>query len=167
MTTPSPKNRKTICNSHSLFTLPFLGTDIDIHKKGVSSTHFWEEPLFFLKSGTLIFVLLGIIITDGCLHSGFALGSLCLRSGFALAPLLRVEEKSIQNGMKKTSSLYKVRAERACSLCRAKQRHGVTLYMVRAERACSLCRAKQRHEVISPLALRRFRVGANAAYGRM
>ena len=40
-------------------------------------------PLFFLKSGTLIFVLSGIIITDGCLHFAFALGSLCLRSGFA------------------------------------------------------------------------------------
>ena len=85
-------------------------------------------PLFFLKSGTLIFVLLGIIITEGRFHSAFVLGSLCLRSGFALAPLLRVETKSIQNGMKKTSTLYKVRAERACSLCRAKQRHEVTLY---------------------------------------
>ena len=60
-------------------------------------------PLFFLKSGTLIFVLLGIIITEGRFHSGFALGSLCLRSWFALAPLLRVEGKSIQNGMKETS----------------------------------------------------------------
>ena len=57
-------------------------------------------PLFFLKSGTLIFVLLGIIITEDCFHSGFALGSLCLRSGFALAPLLRVEGKSVQNGIK-------------------------------------------------------------------
>ncbi len=38
---------------------------------------------FFLKSGTLIFGFFGIIITDGCLHSGFALPSLCLRSGFA------------------------------------------------------------------------------------
>ena len=45
-------------------------------------------PLFFLKSGTLIFDFFGIIITDGghilpsfCLRSGFALGSLCLRSG--------------------------------------------------------------------------------------
>ena len=57
-------------------------------------------PLFFLKSGTLIFVLLGIIITEGRFHSGFALGSLCLRSGFALAPLLRVEAKSVQNEIK-------------------------------------------------------------------
>ncbi len=35
---------------------------------------------FFLKNGTLFFVYLGIIITDGCLHSGFALGSLWVRS---------------------------------------------------------------------------------------
>ena len=47
-------------------------------------------------------------------------------------------------------TLHKVRAERACSLCRAEQRHEVTLHKVRAERACSLCRAKQRHEVTSP-----------------
>ena len=40
-------------------------------------------PLFFLKSGTLIFVLLGIIITDGCLHFAFALPSLWVRSAFA------------------------------------------------------------------------------------
>ena len=37
-------------------------------------------PLFFLKSGTLIFVLLGIIITEGRFHSGFALGSFWVRS---------------------------------------------------------------------------------------
>ena len=48
---------------------------------------------------------------------------------------------------KNTQTLHKVRAERACSLCRAKQCHEVTLHKVRAERACSLCRAKQRHEV--------------------
>ena len=63
----------------------------------------------------------------------------------------KVEARCIQNGMKKSSTVYKVRAERACSLCRAKQRHEVTLYKVRAERACSLCRAKQRHEVTSPI----------------
>ena len=84
---------------------------------------------------------------------GFVLGSLCLRSGFALGSLLRVEAKRSQKGMKKTSMLYKVRAERACSLCRAEQRHGVTLYKVRAERALSLCRAEQRHEVPSPIRL--------------
>ena len=78
---------------------------------------------FFLKSGTLIFGFFGIIITDGCLHSGFALPPLWVRSAFALGSLLRVEAKWIQNGMKKTSTMYKVRAERACSLCRAKQRH--------------------------------------------
>ena len=61
-------------------------------------------PLFFLKSGTLIFVLLGIIITDGCLHFAFVLPSFWVRSGFALATLLRVEAKGIQNGMKKTST---------------------------------------------------------------
>ena len=37
-------------------------------------------PLFFFKNGILIFVLLGIIIADGCFHSGFALGSLWVRS---------------------------------------------------------------------------------------
>ena len=37
-------------------------------------------PLFFLKSGTLIFDFFGIIITDDCLHSAFALPSLWLRS---------------------------------------------------------------------------------------
>ena len=40
--------------------------------------------MFFLKSGTLIFVLFGIIITDVRLtfwvRSAFALGSLCLHS---------------------------------------------------------------------------------------
>ena len=40
--------------------------------------------MFFLKSGTLIFVLFGIIITDGRLtlwvRSGFALPSLWVRS---------------------------------------------------------------------------------------
>ncbi len=43
-----------------------------------------ERSAFFLKSGTLIFVLFGIIITDVRLtfwvRSAFALGSLCLRS---------------------------------------------------------------------------------------
>ena len=42
------------------------------------------ECVFFLKCGTLFFVLFGIIITDGRLtlwvRSAFALGSLCLRS---------------------------------------------------------------------------------------
>ena len=37
-------------------------------------------PLFFFKNGTLLFVLLGIIIADGCFHSGFALPSLWVRS---------------------------------------------------------------------------------------
>ena len=37
-------------------------------------------------------------------RSAFALGSLCLRSAFALAPLLKVETKSVQNGMKKNST---------------------------------------------------------------
>ncbi len=36
--------------------------------------------MFFLKSGTLIFVLFGIIITDGRSHSGFVLPSLWVRS---------------------------------------------------------------------------------------
>ena len=40
-------------------------------------------PLFFLKSGTLIFDFFCIIIIDVCLHSGFALGSLWVRSAFA------------------------------------------------------------------------------------
>ena len=57
-------------------------------------------PLFFLKSGTLIFVLLGITTTDERCRSGFVLGSLCLRSGFALPSLLRMEAKGIQKGMK-------------------------------------------------------------------
>ena len=43
-----------------------------------------ERSMFFLKSGTLIFVLFGIIITDGRLtlwvRSAFALGSLWVRS---------------------------------------------------------------------------------------
>ena len=43
-----------------------------------------ERSVFFLKSGTLIFVLFGIIITDCRLtlwvRSAFALGSLCLHS---------------------------------------------------------------------------------------
>ena len=38
-------------------------------------------------------------------RSAFALGSLWVRSGFALPSLLRVETKSIQNGMKKTRSI--------------------------------------------------------------
>ena len=51
---------------------------------------------FFLKSGTLILGFFGIIITGG----GHTLGSLCLRSGFALAPLLRLESKWSQGGVK-------------------------------------------------------------------
>ena len=74
-------------------------------------------PPFFLKSGTLIFVLLGIIIKDDCLHSASTLGSLCLRSGFALAPLLRLEEKSIQNGMKKTSTTLIRFSDESLFLC--------------------------------------------------
>ena len=42
-----------------------------------------HSATFFLKSGTLIFVLFGIIVTDGCLRSAFALGSLWVRSAFA------------------------------------------------------------------------------------
>ena len=60
-----------------------------------------ECHFFFLKSGTLIFVLLGIIIIEGCFRSAFALGSLCLRSGSTL----EVEAKWIQNGMRKPSIL--------------------------------------------------------------
>ena len=86
-------------------------------------------------------------ISDAFSQSAFALPPLWVRSAFALPPLLRLEAWWTQDGMKKSSTLYKVRAERACSLCRTKQRHEVTLYKVRAERACSLCRAKQRHEV--------------------
>ena len=56
----------------------------------------------------------------------FAMPSSCLRflRRDNFAP--KVEARGIQNGMKKSSTLYKVRAERACSLCRAKQRHEVT-----------------------------------------
>ena len=83
----------------------------------------------------------------------FVMPSSCLRFLRRANVTSKVEAMGIQNGMKKSPTLYKVRAERACSLCRAKQRHEVTLYKVRAERACSLCRAKQRHEVTSTIRL--------------
>ena len=46
-------------------------------------------PPFFIKSGTLIFDFLGIIITDG----GHTMPSLCLRSGFAPKSGDKVETK--------------------------------------------------------------------------
>ena len=42
---------------------------------------------FFLKSGTLIFVLFGIIIKDACFHSASTLPPLWVRSAFALGSL--------------------------------------------------------------------------------
>ena len=100
-----------LCNiGHSALT-PISRSDItsvfsfDNHQKNILwcslSRNRQNQNCFFLKSGTLIFVLLGIITADGCLHSAFVLPSFCLRSGFALPSLLRVETKSIQNGMKK------------------------------------------------------------------
>ena len=49
----------------------------------LSEQKWTKSKLIFLKSGTLIFVLLGIITADGCFHFGFALPSLWVRSGFA------------------------------------------------------------------------------------
>jgi hypothetical protein len=46
----------------------------------LSEQKWTKSKMIFLKSGTLIFVLFGIIIKDGCFHSAFALPSLCLRS---------------------------------------------------------------------------------------
>ena len=63
-------------------------------------------PLFFFKNGILIFVLLGIIITEDCFHSGFALGSLWVRSGSTPKSGGKVEAKWRQNGMKNPSFWY-------------------------------------------------------------
>ena len=49
----------------------------------LSEQKWTKSKLIFLKSGTLIFVLLGIITADGCFHFGFALPSLWVRSAFA------------------------------------------------------------------------------------
>ena len=91
-----------------------------------------REPLFF-KVGKVTFFARKSLL---CRYSALSLHSKTVgkwpisdsfsRSAFALPPLLRLETKWIQNGMKETSTLYKVRAERACSLCRAKPRHEVT-----------------------------------------
>ena len=49
----------------------------------LSEQKWTKSKMIFLKSGTLIFVLLGRITADGCFHFGFALPSLWVRSGFA------------------------------------------------------------------------------------
>ena len=74
----------------------------------------------------------------------FVMHSSCLRflRRDNFAP--KVEARGKQNGMKKSPTLYKVRAERACSLCRAKQRHEVTSPIRFSE---------------EPILLRRIRIG--------
>ena len=59
-------------------------------------------------------------------QSAFALGSLCLRSGSTPKIGGMVNPKRDEKDL---TTLYKVRAERACSLCRAKQRHEVTTHI--------------------------------------
>ena len=61
---------------------------------------------FFLKSGTLIFGFFGITITDGCLHSGFALPSLWVRSAFA--PMSGGKEYSKRYEIDFTITIYRI-----------------------------------------------------------
>ena len=138
------------CHNHFYAEFISKKTSFSLHnshiphkpKRASFDTH---ESLFFIKVGKVTFFVRKSLlcrysalslhsktvgkwpISDSFSQSASTLGSLCLRSGFALAPLLRLETRWTQNGMKKTSTLYKVRAERTCSLCRAEQRHEVTL----------------------------------------
>ena len=83
-----------LCNIGHCALTPISRSDItsvfsfDNHQKTPFCDVLWAEIdkikiVFFLKSGTLIFVLLGIITADGYFHFGFALPSLWVRSGFA------------------------------------------------------------------------------------
>ena len=63
-------------------------------------------PLFFLKSGTLIFDFFCIIIIDVCFHSGFALPSLWVRSAFA--PMSGGKEYSKRYEIDFTITIYRI-----------------------------------------------------------
>ena len=81
---------------------------------------------FFFSKVAPLFLDFSVSLYQTWIRPAFVMPSSCLRFLRRANFAPKVEARRIQNGMKKSSTLYKVRAERACSLCRAKQRHEVT-----------------------------------------
>ena len=105
------KYKKT-CFSSTEPSLPFNQREPLLPPKRASFFQKWEKWHFLLEKVCYIVIPHYLCIRkrsgNGQSRIRFhRVPSLCLRSGFALAPLLRLETRWTQNGMKKTSTLYK------------------------------------------------------------